>query len=205
MIIEKLDSLDFIDANKMITNFTNSTEIISNEDLKLILKLKDYELISTFFEKYDRFKGSQLELIEDFINKKLDIEDRDFVSDLIDFSSDWALNLNYKKILQFLFCDEEKEHFVVLSTINYITENTKLFYVKEIIKGMQGILDNPKFFQNVQISGALCLFRITQDESYLLEIKDWFTDDSNKEFLNNKLKLDYYKEDYFCDIKSKLL
>ena len=98
--------------------------------------------------------------------------------------------------------DNEENHFAVLSSINYITENIKLFYIKEIVSNMRRILDNSNYYQNTQICAALCLFRVTHNKEYLQEIKDWFDIDENKEFLTNKLKSEYYKKIYFPDIES---
>lgn len=206
MNIKEINSLSFIESNKILLNFIESSCKIKNKELRELLELKEKELVSTFLEGYEDFTNEQLKIIEDYINNNLNIDERDFVSDLIDFASAWVLNIDYKKLLFFLNNDSEDEHFVVLSTINYITENMKLFYVDEIVDRMKSILNNVNFFQNVQISAALCLFRVTHDKKYLFEIKEWFNDnDGNVLFLKNKLKLDYYKNKYFCDVEKIII
>ena len=188
MNISELDKLDFImDRGK-----------IDDQDLFKIFELNEREHIITFLEKYNDFTVYQFSLIEDFINNNLNDSDRDFVSDLIDIASDWSLNLNYEMLLSFLSNDKEDEHFVILSTINYVTENLKLFYYNEILDLLKKILDNSNYYQNVQISSALCLFRITGDLKFIEEIKYWIIDDAtNKEFVQNKLKSEYYINNFF--------
>ena len=198
MNIKTLNNLGFVEANKIVIDLVNTLHIISDNELEDILELKERELIATFLENYNNFSENQFFLLERYINKNLEIKDKDFVSDLIDFSSDWSLNINYKKLLSFMYNHDEENHYVVLSTVNYITENIKLFYIKEIVKGLENILNNPKFYQNVQISAALCLFRITHNKKYILEIKEWFDGVDNILFLKNKTKLNYYKNRYFC-------
>jgi len=205
MDIDSLNNISYVEANKMILGLIDSSTSISNENLIKILNLKERELVSTFLEEFENFSEEQFLSLEKYINDNLNLEDKDFVSDLIDFASDWSLNINYKKILSFLDIDNDKNHFIVLSSVNYITENIKLFYVKEIVAKMRNILDNSNYYQNTQISAALCLFRITHNKKYLLEIKGWFDIDENKEFLSNKLKKEYYKTMYFPDIESILI
>ncbi len=205
MNIQKLNNLSFTEANKIIVDFCQSAEHISDKDLNQMLNLSELELIATFLEEYQKFTNAQLIVLERFINENLNIDNYDFVSDLIDFSSNWALNIDYKKLLKFLNFQDEKYHFVVLSTIGYITENVKLFYIDDIIKGMEKILDNPNFFQNVQIGAALCLYRITHNKVYLKDIEDWFDDENNRVFLQNTLKSPYYRKDYFYPNLNDLL
>lgn len=67
-----------------------------------ILNLKDKVLVGVFLAEYVSFDDTQLAIIESYVNEHLDIENKDFISDLIDFSRAWGLNVNYRKLLSFL-------------------------------------------------------------------------------------------------------
>lgn len=198
MEVSKLDLLPFTDAYNKVIQFIKSEKLLTFQELKDVLKLKEKELVSTFLEKYEEFDREQLKLVESYINENLDNEDANFLSDLIDFSSIWGLNLDYEKLLEKLKDDSKEKRYVVLSSVQYFTENIKLFYVSELVKSLENILENSNYYQNAQIATALCLFRITHKKKYLSEVKDWFVDnETNSEYLKNTLKAKFYKKKYF--------
>ena len=196
--INRLNSLDFVEANNLILQYASSHKNLSNKELLAMLHLEEKELIGSFLDNYVFFNNNHLQMIESYINENLDDKDMDFVSDLIDFATRYTLNLNYPKLIEFLGNDSEKAHFVVLSSLFYISENIKLKYIDDLLQAMENILNNPDYYQNVQILASLFLFRNTHKKKYLDEIKDWFSDsEANRIFLQNILALPYYQEEYF--------
>lgn len=199
MLINNLNSLDFIEANKILNTTISSGYNFSINEIEDLLNLNEKEITATFLEKYETFEEHQLSFIEGYINKNIAIANKDYLSDLIDFATYWSLNLNYKKLLILLSNDHPENKFVVLSTVQYITENIKLMYIEEIVMALENILNNPNFYQNTQIASALALYRLTHKKSYLEEIKHWFkkTDEVNILYLKNTLKLKFNKDMFF--------
>jgi F0F1-type ATP synthase delta subunit len=203
MKLLELDSLSFQEANKSIMDFVSSNQTLSDNELEQLFKVQNKLLVAEVLETYTKFDSAQLLHIENYINSSFDLEDRFFVSDLIDFAGSWSLNLNYERLLTFLSSKSEEENFVVLSTVNYILENVKYNYHIDIIEKCEAILDDSEYFQNVQISAALCLYRISNDSKYLIEIGDWFDDsEQNREYLTNVL--DRNSKSFVASVKAVL-
>lgn len=207
MDIKGLNKLDFGVAYSKIKKYIEEKGAVEDDELLDVLSLEDNDLIVVFLEGVREFTENQLQFLESFVNQNLLNGNRDFVSDLIFIAKDWSLDLPYKLILSNLQNWAESERDVVLASIYYISENIKLGYIDDIFSQLVNIINDSRYFQNTQIIASICLFRITQDENYLTNIKDWFADSSdNVEFLQNYLRSRFLEAPYFAkDIKKILL
>lgn len=201
MIKDKLlniDEIPFNEAVKLINEICNENIKLSLSQINFILNIGKKELISVFFDEYKYFDQEEFSLIEDFINQNLEIENKNHLSDLIYFATDFGLNINYEKILSLLIVEEEDLECLVLGCLEYINMNVKFLYVEELVKKLEYIRNNTLYHQNEQLLASLILFRITHKIKYLDFITELIEyDKSNLEFLKNKLKEKMYNSDYF--------
>lgn len=198
MRISEIIKLDFIGARNEIKKNANIDSKIKDSDLKVLLTSNQNDLIICFLECYSCYNLTQLQTIETFIDANLENGDRFFVSELIDFGSEWGLNLNYDRLLKLAKSSSEEDHFVVLSVIKYISENVKTYYIERIFSTFNYILNTSSYFQNVQLAAAIGLFRISQDDHYLKIIDNWFDNNEvNKVFLKNYLDHISFSKLYF--------
>ena len=205
MDIKNLDSVDFITANNKILEFIKSSDVISDSDILLILELEERELTSTFLEEYEGFTTTQLNEIEKYVNQHISDEDKDYVSDLIDFSKKWGLKIDYNKMLPLLSDNSEENHFVVLSSVLYIQGYFNYFFFDEVITSLMRILNDSNHYQNVQILSAICLFRHTHNVKYLKEIEGWMDNEFNTEFVLNVLGSKDYRDECFSKESKDLI
>lgn len=201
----KIEEYDFIEANAMIIKICEDKIKLTVEDINFILNLKEKELINTFFNEYSLFKRRDFLLIENFINKNLDNENKDFVSDLIYAGVDFGLDLDYKKIVSFLIIDKEDMNCFVLACLEYLRKNIKFLYIKELTKNLDYILENHQYHQNEQILASICLYRITNKNNYLDFVRERITNSiDNSIFVKNILKDEMYDEVYFNNFDIKM-
>ncbi|MCD0475884.1 hypothetical protein LPB87_15900 [Flavobacterium sp. EDS] len=201
MIIDKLlniNGIPFHEAVKLINEICNQNTKLSLSQINFILNIGEKQLVNIFFDEYKYFDQEEFSLIEDFINKNLEIENKNHLSDLIYFATDFGLNINYEKILSLLIVEEEDLECLVLGCLEYINMNVKFLYVEELVKKLEYIRNNILYHQNEQLLASLILFRITHKIKYLDFITELIEyDKSNLEFLKNKLKEKMYNSDYF--------
>ncbi|EJL59875.1 hypothetical protein [Flavobacterium sp. CF136] len=201
MIIDKLLNINktsFEEAVKLINEICNANIKLSLSQINFILNIDEKELVNIFFDEYKYFDQDDFLLIEDFTNKNLEIENKNYLSDLIYFATDFGLNINYEKILNLLIVEEEDLECLVLGCLEYIEMNIKFLYIEELVKKLDYIRNNVLYHQNEQLLASLILFRITHKIKYLDFITELIEyDKSNLEFLKNKLKEKIYNNDYF--------
>ena len=205
MIISKLESIEsrsFDEAGAIISEICRNDIKLSLKEIEFILHMKEKELINIFFYEYSLFDQKDFVFVEGFINSNLDHENRDFVSDLIYIALDFALDLNYKKILSFLKTEKEDVDLIILASLEYLHKNIKLLYVEELTEGLEYVRNHAVYYQNEQLLASLILYRITYKEHYLLFIKELLeSDDSNLKYLQNILKGEMYSDTYFNNIE----
>lgn len=201
MIIDKLlniNGISFHEAVELINEICNENTKLSLSQINFILNIDEKELVNIFFDKYKYFDQEEFSLIEDFINKNLETENKNYLSDLIYFATDFGLNINYEKILSLLIVEEEDLECLVLGCLEYINMNIKFLYIEELMKKLEYIRNNILYHQNEQLLASLILLRITHKIKYLDFITELIEyDKSNLEFLKNKLKEKMYNSDYF--------
>lgn len=193
-----INEMSFNEAVKLINEICNTNAKLSLSEINFILNLNEKELVNIFFDEYKYFDQHEFLLIENFIDTNLETTNKDFLSDLIYFATDFGLNINYQKIISFLVIDEEDIDCLVLACLEYINMNVKFLYIEELIKNLEYIRNNILYHQNEQLLASLVLFRITHKIKYLDFINEMIEyDKSNLEFLKNKLKEKAYHNDYF--------
>lgn len=196
--IENLNDLEFDIAYNLISDFCNSDIKLNLEDIKKILDLNDKNLIDLFLKEYILFDKGDKIFLENFIDNNLNHENKEFVSDLIYFADDIALNIDYREILKIVKSNENDQFYSVLASLIYLSNNIKLFYIAEIINSLEYVVNNSNYFQSEQIIASLLLYRITNKPYYLEFIQELIEyDKSNLDFLNNTLKNEMYDERYF--------
>lgn len=197
MLIKNLNNMPFIKAQEVIVDFCKKRIKLSTKDIELILKLENKEIINLFLCDYQLFDQKDFIFLEKFINKNLDNENKDFVSDLIYVALDFGLDLSFTKILSFLKTEEDTD-LVVLASLEYIHKNVKIIYIKELIENLEYIRNHKNYYQNAQLLASLILYRITYKSHYLSFIKELiFSDNSNLKYFENTLKTEMYNEKYF--------
>ncbi|MGV0830665.1 hypothetical protein ACTS9D_00395 [Empedobacter brevis] len=198
MFIKNLNNLPFRKASGVIVDFCKKRIKLSTKDIELILKLEDKEIINLFLYDYQLFDQKDFIFLEKFINKNLDNENKDFVSDLIYVALDFGLDLNFTKILSFLKTEKEDTDLVVLASLEYIHKNVKIIYIKELIENLESIRNQKNYYQNEQLLASLILYRITYKTHYLTFIKELIlSDNSNLKYFESILKTEMYNEKYF--------
>ncbi len=198
MLIKDLNNMPFRKAREVIVDVCKKRIKLSTKDIGLILKLEDKEIINLFLYDYQLFDQKDFIFLEEFINKNLDNENKDFVSDLIYVALDFGLDLNFTKILSFLKTEKEDTDLVVLASLEYIHKNVKIIYIKELIENLEFIRNQKNYYQNEQLLASLILYRITYKTHYLTFIKELIlSDNSNLKYLENTLKSEMYNEKYF--------
>ena len=201
MILDKLlaiNSMPFSEAVKLINELCNENIKLSLSQINFILNINEKELVNIFFDEYKYFDQKDFSLIEDFININLETENKNYLSDLIYFATDFGLNINYEKILSLLLVYGEDLECVVLGCLEYINKNVKFLYIEELVKNLEYVQNNIFYHQNEQLLASLILYRITHKAKYLDFITELLdSDESNLEILKNKLKEKMFTNDYF--------
>ena len=198
-IINKLNSPEYSVGRKALAELLERGKL-SFSDFQEILLLDEKLILGDFLEEYQYFDKENLEYMQTYILDHLDDNNRLFVSDLIEFASYWDLIIPFEKCLELVRVYEGDNHFVQLAIIDYILENMKYNYIKETIRALSSILDNPNLYQNVQVKAAFTLFRITMNPTYLNDLIDLIVNgdtDNNKSLLNNILESDYNQQEFF--------
>lgn len=95
--LKDIENLNFIEAHKIILQICKDRLYLSLDDISFILNLKNKELVESFLAEYAHFHEKELLYIENFINSNLEHENKEFLSDLIYFATDFGLDINYKK------------------------------------------------------------------------------------------------------------
>ena len=196
-LFERLDSKRYDTATKALNELMAKGELKEEEILK-VMAIQNKSVIGDFLVDYQHFNQYNLAHMSIFINEHLDDKDRLFVSDLIEFASYWEIIIPYSKCFEFLSVYGKDDDYVVLATLDYIYENLKISYIKDIVKAFEGILYNPKHMQSSQIKAAFILFRITMKKIYLKDLTNLVAiGNSNKILLRNILGLDWNQKEYF--------
>ncbi|MEN7551906.1 hypothetical protein AAG747_28590 [Rapidithrix thailandica] len=202
ILAKKIASLEYQTANKALREVlakVNAEEQLSIEDIKYILNIPEKSLIGDFLIEYDYFTEDQKSFIESYIIANLNDEDRDFVSDMIDFATIESLNLPYEVCIDFLKSNTEGESYVVSSVLSYLISQPKFNYIEKLFVALTNVLEDASFFQNAQLKAAFCLFRITQDRKYLREVIELVEKGQsiNKDLLKNMLSIHFNNNKYF--------
>ncbi|WP_447637235.1 hypothetical protein [Flavobacterium microcysteis] len=193
-----IEKLNFIEAHKIILQLCEDKIHLSLDDISFILNLKEKELVESFLKEYAHFHQKELLYIENFINSNLEHENKEFLSDLIYFATDFGLDISYSKILELLIIDAEDNNFLVLASLQYLNKNIKFLYIDALLENLTYIRDHEVYHQNEQLLASLILFRITHKPDYLAFVKELIEyDESNLEFFNNSIKDDMYDGKYF--------
>jgi hypothetical protein len=194
--IEILNNSEFYsDSEKCL--FKIIEKKISFRDIKTILNLENKLIVDAFLKEYRFFESKDLKYIEQFILNNLNHADRAFVSDLIEFATDWDLILPYETCIEFLKKCDNDNNYVQLAVIDYIFENLKFSYIEKIVNSLKSILNDSKQNLSVQILSAFVLFRITMKKEYLEELTDLAITENYQELLKNILNREYNKQEYF--------
>ncbi|EKB08627.1 hypothetical protein HMPREF9716_00903 [Myroides odoratus CIP 103059] len=169
-MFESYINLTFEEGYKGILELALSQEKIVNQDIILLFTIEEKELISAFLGNFNGFSRSNLKIIEKKINTLLYNDNREYVSDLIDFSILYGLNLDYTIIINLVKQSDKKEHFVILSALQYLSENIKYYYIEEIFESLELIVDS-KHSDNIKILSLLILYKISHLDIYVDKIK----------------------------------
>jgi hypothetical protein len=199
-IFLQLNSSNYETASKALFNFLK-VEFINEADLSLLLSIDNPLIIGDFLEEYKNFNQSDLKLIENYIKGNLNNLNKLFVSDLIEFATNWSLELPYEICLKFLKNFGNDDDYVQLASLDYIYENLKFNYIEEIYNSLNNILSNPMSNQSSQVKSAFILFRITNKKNFLVDLIDLVVhgNEYNKVLLSNILILKHNNEIYFED------
>lgn len=147
-----------------------------------------------FLGNFNGFSRSNLKIIEKKINTLLYNDNREYVSDLIDFSILYGLNLDYTIIINLVKQSDKKEHFVILSALQYLSENIKYYYIEEIFESLELIVDS-KHSDNIKILSLLILYKISHLDIYVDKIKKMIDNEQNLVYYTNRIN------NYDFDIK----
>lgn len=202
--LDKLNSTDYSIASNCLNSLLKDNGI-NKVDIRELLALDNTLIIGDFLEKYDAFDSEDLLELEEYINNNLDHSDRLFVSNLIEFATDWELSINYKKCIDFLGKYGDDDDYVVLASIDYVFENLRMAEIENIYRSLHSILNNPEQNRSTQIKAAFALFRITHRKEFLTDLTDLVVngDENNKLLLKNILTVKYNSKEYF-DYHDKL-
>ncbi|EHQ41280.1 MULTISPECIES: hypothetical protein [Myroides] len=193
-MFESYINLTFEEGYKGILELALSQEKIVNQDIILLFTIEEKELISAFLGNFNGFSRSNLKIIEKKINTLLYNDNREYVSDLIDFSILYGLNLDYTIIINLVKQSDKKEHFVILSALQYLSENIKYYYIEEIFESLELIVDS-KHSDNIKILSLLILYKISHLDIYVDKIKKMIDNEQNLVYYTNRIN------NYDFDIK----
>lgn len=198
VFFDRLNSPEYSISSKLLKEIL-SKEKISDDDLTAILSLNNLLTIGDFLQKFKDFSENNLKLIETYINENLDHSDRLFISDLIEFATDWNLSLPYKKCIGFLKKYNDDDTYVQLASIEYVFKNLKFQFIDEIYNSLYAILNNSECNQSNQVMSAFVLFRITAKKEFLIDLLDLVVngDLDNKVLLKNILALKFNSNEYY--------
>jgi hypothetical protein len=174
-------------------------EKITNEDIIKIFSSNNYLIIADFLEEFDKYDENTLKYIENYIINHLDDKDRLFVSDLIEFATEWGLSIPYEKCIGFVKVCGKDDDYVGIASIDYIYTNFKLNYFDDIYKVLNIVINNTEYNQSAQLRAAMTLFRYTHNKKYYLILKSLVEkgDENNRVLLKNKLNYFYNSDDLF--------
>ncbi|MDR2224220.1 MAG: hypothetical protein LBE34_16005 [Flavobacteriaceae bacterium] len=199
-MFEPYINLTFEEGYKGILELALNKEKVENKNLSILFMLSEKELINVFLENFGGFSKSNLGFIEKKINKSLFDNNRDYVSDLIDFSIFKGLYLDYNIILDLVKQKNEDEHFVILSALQYLSENIKYYYIEEIFECMESIVDS-KHKDNLKILSLLILYKISHLDIYLNRIEKMLFNEDNVVYFTNRIKNYDFEEQFFNNEK----
>ena len=186
-------SLDSVSFDKLELN-----------DVKYILEKANKLVIGDFLSDYQSFSTEMLDYIEGYINKNLNHPNRLFVSDLINYASDWGLNISYNKCIDFVTITGKDNDFVMLASIDYIFENLKMHYLDKIFNVFNQVLyGGIDYNHSCKIKVAFYLYRISHNSKYFMVLKEFMKDGDSldREILKNIMDAFYNNEDYFDDYR----
>lgn len=201
-IISDLSVLPFSEANQQVINLCKEEIKLSSNEINFIFNLEEKELVETFLNEYKLFDQEDFRFIEHFINFNLENDNKDFVSDLVYFATDFGLDLNYDKIIKMVIENKGNEDCLVLSILEYLLMNFKFIYIEELLNVLIYVRDNKDYFQNEQLLSSVILYKISNQSEYLKFAKELIdSDKSNKEFFNNLMKRNIFNKKYFQNIE----
>ncbi|MGS4344710.1 hypothetical protein ACKUSY_03715 [Myroides odoratus] len=195
-MFESYINLTFEEGYKGILALASSKEKMTNKDISLLFTLQDKELISAFLERFSNFSKSNLKFIEKKIDRLLYSDNSDYVSDLLDFSILYGLNLDYTIVINLMKQKEESEHFVILSALQYVSENIKYYYIEEIFEALELIVDSTHQ-DNIKILSLLILYKISHLDMYLDKIKKMINNEQNIMYYTNRINNYDWDSKYF--------
>lgn len=175
---------------------------VSNKKLVSLLHKMSYADLGDYLLTNKHFSKDNIVIIKQFIIEHLDNPNRLFVSDLIDFSIIYNIELPYKKCIDFLNKYGGDDDYVQMSSIDYLFYNLKCSFFPIIIKRMIQITSNPKSHVASRIRSAFFLYRHTHRERFLLDLVSFVKRDSYYEdLLMNLLSVEYNSIEFFPDSK----
>jgi hypothetical protein len=190
------NSSSYSSAEKLLQNVMVKGKL-SKEEIKIILSLDEKLIVSAFLEQYNYFDEEDIQYIGEYIRENLNHSNRMFVSDLIEFANYWEIEIPYVECIEFLKKYEDDNWCVQSASIDYIFENLKFQYIKEIVGSLKEILNDTNQNLSVQVKTAFVLFRITMKKEYLEDLTDLVITENHQEQLKNILSRDYNKQEYF--------
>ena len=201
-MFENYKNSNFEESYKSFLEITKSARKISNKEIDVLFLIEEKELVNTFLEYFDYFSISNLIHIEKKINRLLFNRNREYVSDLIDFATFNGLNLNYMIILNSLsLVDEEDEHYVILSALQYISENIKYYYLEEIFDKLETVLES-NCSGNIKVISLLIMYKISHLDKYLVRIEEvLFNEEGALEFFKNRIENYDFEKEFFDNKK----
>jgi hypothetical protein len=170
---------------------------VDNSDLEVILLCPKKNLITEFLFQFPAFTEENFSLIEKFINNNLLNKNRLFVSDLIDSATDFNLDLDYKICLSFLNKYRNDNHYVLISTIEYLCSNLKMAHIKTIVSSLEKIKSVKNSDDVAKVFSLFYLYRITFKNKYLIELEQYLLDKDLNLLLLNLVNKENNHLDYF--------
>ncbi|WP_430613540.1 hypothetical protein [Flavobacterium sp. JP2137] len=205
--LKSLNELGWKEGYNLIHDFCYSDIKLGLDDIKEILSVENKEFIDLFLREYILFDENDKRYLEIFINENLNNSDTEFVSDLIYFANDISLNLEYLSVLEIITKFGANENYIVLASLNYISNNVKFYYFDKIVVSFEKVINSSDYFHSEQILASLFLYRITHRIEYLDFIAELVElEIGNLDFLTNLLLDECYQEKYFNlnEVKGKI-
>jgi len=195
--ITRLNNAEYNIASKFLEDILVQGKL-SHQEVASIVNIDNPLIVGDFLEKYQHFEQADIGYLKSFIIEQIDNENRLFVSDLIDFATDWEVELPYQKCIDLILPYEDDNTYVQLAVISYLFKNLKFNHIELLIKYLHQTLNNPECNQSVQINAALFLFRVTHKKQYLEDLIDLIVNgEDNIELMRNILELKYNESEYF--------
>jgi len=206
-VVQKLNHLSWKEGYDLIHTFCYTNTKVDVSLIKEIMRLENKEFIDLFLREYVLFDEEDKAYLETCINLNLSHHNTEYVSDLIYFANDLALNLDYQKVLALIHKQAGNENYLVLAAINYISNHIKYYYIQAIVGAFNEVIHSKDYFHSEQILASLSLYKITHQVAYLEVIVELIeVDKENLTFLSNVLEGEAYQQEYFdlSVVKSKI-